>query len=112
MSIALGLIWGVLGIFLATSISLLTTSFWYEPKILFSNVFMSTPKSYWHIQSKYFLLSITSYLCSYFLLRLLPSGIEFLIVKMGLVIMVSSLIFLIFVLNSQEVKTIKSLIKR
>jgi O-antigen/teichoic acid export membrane protein len=112
LSIALGLIWGVFGIFLATTISLLTTGFWYEPKILFSNVFLTSSRSYWRIQSKYFILSITSYLFSYFLMQLIPSGIAFLIVKMGLIIMVSSLIFLIFVLNSQEVKTIKSLIKR
>lgn len=38
-SIILGKVWGVFGILLATSISRIIISIWYEPKILFGNVF-------------------------------------------------------------------------
>lgn len=47
LSIVLGNMLGVSGVFFATALSRLLTYFWYEPKILFHDYFESTTKNYY-----------------------------------------------------------------
>ncbi len=47
LSIALGLLWGVTGIILATALSQLLTVFWYEPRQLFRQVFKRSTTTHW-----------------------------------------------------------------
>lgn len=47
LSIILGNIWGLCGIFFATAIAKLTTYFWYEPKILFKDFFNQGTKEFY-----------------------------------------------------------------
>ena len=47
LSIALGIIWGMFGIFIATVISRLCTNIWYDPYRLFKSYFHVSVKSYY-----------------------------------------------------------------
>lgn len=47
LSIALGYIWGLLGIILASVLSRVLTNVWYEPYILYSDFFKKDPKEYY-----------------------------------------------------------------
>lgn len=39
LAVILGMAWGLIGVFAATAIARLTTTFWYEPYILYKNIF-------------------------------------------------------------------------
>lgn len=58
LSIILGIYYGTFGILLATSISMILTSFWIEPQILFKTVFKMSSKHYWKRQIIYFLVTL------------------------------------------------------
>ena len=58
LSVWLGGIWGMFGILLATSIARLVTQVWYEPQVLFKNLFNETSKDYWKKQIKYLALAL------------------------------------------------------
>ncbi len=71
LSYFLGIKFGVAGIFLATAVSLVITSFWYEPKLLFSKVMHDTVWHYYKKVIKYLSITIVSFViccivCSYF----------------------------------------------
>lgn len=112
LSVVLGIVWGVMGVFAATAISLILTNFWIEPKILFENVFKTTSSSYWRSQIKYLFFSTLSWVSSYFAVHLLPDGLIFIVVKAIIVVVISSIIFCAFTIKSQEMKTLKTLIRR
>lgn len=96
LSILLGIFLGVLGILLATAISLLVTCFWLEPQILFKNVFITDLKHYWLKQLKYFMLVATSFGLSFLACYYLPSNLLFFIIKVVIIIIIYSGIFLLF----------------
>lgn len=52
LSVALGINWGLLGIFLATAIARLMTNVWYEPVVLFRDYFKKKPKEYFSTHLK------------------------------------------------------------
>ncbi|MEA4964565.1 MAG: oligosaccharide flippase family protein [Oscillospiraceae bacterium] len=110
LSVVLGLLWGVFGIFAATAISLLLTSFWYEPKILFGNVFKATAATYWLKQLKYFLLSVISFGCSFAAIYFLHDGFFMLIIKIMIVCIISALFFGVTNIKSSEFQTLKELL--
>lgn len=74
LSIILCKLWGLCGIFFATTFSKLLTTFWFEPMILYKYSFEQPIRSYFIAQIKYFLLFILCAVCSYFPLQLIPSG--------------------------------------
>lgn len=63
----LGLIFGLSGIFLATIISRLLTTVWYEPRILFKKHFNTTPKKYYLSQITYLLVFLITLVTIYFI---------------------------------------------
>lgn len=109
-SVLFGLIWGVCGIFLATAISLLLTNFWYEPSILFKNVFEQSAKQYWLKQLKYFLATAVALAISYISVRYLGDNIGWLILKAVIVCAITGIAFLIVSIKSGELKTAKSIL--
>ena len=64
LSVVLGKILGVSGVLFATSISKISTYFWYEPNLLFKNFFHQSPKKYYlaYAQNAVVLL-VTAGLC-------------------------------------------------
>lgn len=59
-SVALGMIWGLPGILLATSISKLLTYFWYEPKLLFQDYFVKPCRLYFLEMAQNVMITIIS----------------------------------------------------
>lgn len=111
LSIALGMIWGISGIFMATAMSMLLTSFWYEPRILYKNLFSSNPKSYWLKQGKYFLTTVVVGAFSFLAIFKLENGILMFFLKVIIIIAITTILFLISNFSSKEISTAKTLIK-
>jgi O-antigen/teichoic acid export membrane protein len=111
LSIVFGRMWGIFGILIATTISRIITQVWYEPRILFRNVFGYTAKEYWQKQTKYFLLSCVVFVASYCAIAYMPHSFAFLVLKAALIVGISTLVFWVFNRNSEEYETVASLIK-
>lgn len=58
LSIILGLAYGIFGILIATGISRLCTTFWYEPYIMYKNIFEKKVRYYFLRQAKYALIFV------------------------------------------------------
>ena len=64
LSVIFGKLWGTFGILIASAAARILTAFWYEPMILFQNVFDAGASHYWRRQAKYFLCTLlTAALC-------------------------------------------------
>lgn len=112
-SIILAKIFGLAGIFLATSISTIAIPFWLQPRLVYNNIFNKSSIEYFVKYLKYLFITIftgiiTTLLCRYIeinnlFLQLLVKGIVSTIV-------INS-IFLGFLFRTKEVKYILSLFK-
>lgn len=71
LSIILGHLIGIAGILFATSISKLSTYFWYEPKILFRNFFQKSTKEYYFEYIKNAVLLLICCMACYFPMKFL-----------------------------------------
>ncbi len=111
LSIILGKLLGTFGILLATAASLLVTNFWYEPNIIFKNVFGISAWHYWKKQIKYFVLTVISLAANFLLMPVFPTGNVFTVIKCITVILVTSLTFGAAVLKSAEIKSLFSILK-
>jgi O-antigen/teichoic acid export membrane protein len=75
VSIILAIYWGLIGVLIGTTITRLTTNFWYDSYIIFRHGFKKSPKLYYINQLLYFIsLSIPFILLEY-LFRLISFGI-------------------------------------
>lgn len=106
LSVILGKICGTFGILLATAISLIVTSFWYEPGILFKNIFEMPVINYWTKQVKYFLATLVGLIVAYYSISNIPDGIITLLIKAIVIAVSVSLPFLAVSYKSVEFKTI------
>ena len=111
LSVALGVSLGVFGILLATAISLIVTSFWYEPSVLFSRVFNVPVSEYWIKQAKYFGAACVGLFLSYFAVLPMANGILWLVLKAVIVVMIVSALFAIAACQSVEFKTAMRILK-
>lgn len=111
LSVILGNICGTFGILLATAISLIATSFWYEPGILFKNIFETSVFKYWVKQAKYFLATVVGLIIAYYSIRNIPDGIVMLLIKAFVIVVSVSLPFLAVSCKSTEFKKATSFLK-
>ena len=114
LSIILGVYMGTTGILLATAISLIVSNFWYEPIVLFKAIFNKSVYSYWKKQIKYSVLTLLSYfICNnlecFMFTGNTPLGI---VVQSIIIIIVVSLMFVIFNINTTEFKTLIGALNR
>lgn len=107
LSVVFGLKWGVLGIILATIVSLLITSFWYEPRILSKEVFGGGTFTYWRKQGAYFLETCVSLFLSYFATMCLSDSFGKLIIKAMIVLTITGGVFLAFNVTTPEFQKLK-----
>ncbi len=112
LSVIFGIHWGVCGIILATSLSRIVTAVWYEPRILYKNVFGTTTISYWLQQGKYFLFTAIAFGGAYLIARMMPTGILFMLLKAVIFLVLCAVIFLLGTWRSSEARYIKALMKR
>ncbi len=105
LSIIFGKMCGVFGILLATSISRIITSVWYEPKILFNSVFKKNVAVYWKKQIKNVLATIISFIAVFVLIGNMSDTVLFFCIKGMIVVAVTSIVFII--LNLDKVKMLR-----
>ena len=100
--IILGKMYGIFGIILATSLSVILTNFWVEPKILFNTVFHETSISYWKKQGMYFFITICIFALVSFFDSIIGAGIIMLILETILIFVLCLVLFSLVVKNSKE----------
>lgn len=105
LSVVLGKICGTFGILLATAISLIVTSFWYEPNILFREVFKAPVRNYWIRQARYFAATLLGMAVSCFIIHFMPGRVIMLPVKAVIIAAVVSVMFFAVSYKSAELKT-------
>lgn len=110
LSVVLGKAYGIFGILLATTISRLTTNFWYEPYVLYKYIFKTKMKNYW----KRYIIFIAIYLISYVLTRFITmpmSKINLIniVIKAIISFAITSTLFLLTFIKD---KNIRSLLKK
>lgn len=101
-SIGMGKIWGMAGILLATSIARGVTQLWYEPKILFKNVFNISTKRYWLKQARYMTLTLLSALICWGVSWIAPHGFGWLLIKLGIYFGVCFIVFILGMIKTEE----------
>lgn len=111
LSIFLGKICGVFGILLATALSQIATSFWYEPSILFKNVFQVSVLHYWKRQIKCFATTLCCLCVGYLAVKYIHGGIAMLLVKIVVIIISVILSFGTVYYKSIELKTVINFLK-
>lgn len=108
LSMVLGTKIGLIGIFLATVISMVTSTLWYNPYVIYKNVFQQAPTRYYLKYIIYTLVVFINYLVCNFLCSLITIGSIFgLIIKSLIVIIVSNLIFLFLFNHNKDFIAIK-----
>ena len=110
LSVVLGCLIGVTGIILATAISILVTTFWYEPKQLCKCVFGISQVNYWTDCIKLLVPSAVSLLVSLVMQTLHTSSIVILLLKFLACGIVTLLSFYFFMGRSEEFARTKMLI--
>lgn len=107
LSIIMGKLMGVAGVIAATAISRLTTSFWYEGKVVFRK-FNKPVRIYYFQQLKdfticVFVVALTLFICD----KITISGIPAIIIKLILAIIISILVELLVYYRSSEFKLMR-----
>lgn len=110
LSVVFGLLWRVFGIFLATAVSLIITSFWYEPRIVSKEIFGRSQSIYWRKQSVYFLETVVAFVLSFFAIKGLGDSFGMLVLKAIIIVGITGGVFLICNLKSEEYKRLKNYI--
>lgn len=112
-SVFLGKMWGVIGIFIGTLISSLSTCFWIEPKVLFKHGFGENTHEYWHKYCKYIVGGTAACACVIPLSGFLISLSRWNIIFAAIANVIVGIIFTIIVSwNTEEANYIKSILRR
>ena len=112
LSVLFGNLWGTAGVLLATVVARILTQVWYEPKILFKNIFLSNTLSYWGRQIWYFILAFIVFILSNKVNMFLPHGFIGIILRGIAFGIITIIIFTIGNFKRDEFKEIFYLIKR
>lgn len=113
LSILMGMIWGIFGILLASSITAVSTYYWYEAKLLMEIQFGCSLSTYLKSQIKSFLLTITSIaITSLCVINIHGVTINNFIIKIGICLLVPNLFYFIILKKENEFKEIIMVIVR
>lgn len=111
-SIILGIRYGVLGIFMGTIISTVTTSLWIEPYVLYKYYFKENIIDYLYRFIKYTLVVVLTYLIVQKIVILISiNGILGLLIKGVVSLILSILIMTIVFIKTNEIKHMKKIFK-
>lgn len=111
LSILLGRIYGTFGILFATGLSIILSSFWVEPRILFEHVFSDSPRGYWMKQAKYLSMTIVTFCFFVFMNSYFKNGIVAFALEVITIISGTLLVFMISVWRCDEGKFIRHRLK-
>lgn len=105
LSIVLGYFWGLFGIFLATSISKILTSSWYDTYVVYKYEFKKSPWSYYFKHISNLLIVVMSFIICYFVNNLiLGNTLGYFILRCLIVIGLSNIMFVILFCRTKEFK--------
>ncbi len=99
LSIALAKPLGIFGVLFATTMSRICTTLWYDPMLLYKNVFMTSVRDFWQRFSLYLGLAAASVAATRFLSDALATGNHYInfFVKAGLCVLIpNAVIILVF----------------
>lgn len=103
---------GIYGVLIGTLTANLCTYTWYDPLIIYKNVFKSSVKKYYLDNLKYLLVVFISGVITYYIINLINySNIIYFILKGLLSVVISSTIIILIFIRTKEVKNIISRIK-
>lgn len=103
---------GLIGIFIGTIISTLTTSLWVEPYVLYKCYFKTSVKEYMIRTTSYFIVTLIGYFISIMLCDLIHiNPIINLILKAIICIILPTIIYIICFRKTNEFKKIKSILE-
>lgn len=107
LSVVLGKIIGLSGILLATSISRILTTYWYQPYMLYKKIFKKSSKKHFIRQFKYIITLIITFIVVHMVLMLLPQiSIPMFILKGIISVCITSVILIVVVIKDDETKEI------
>ncbi|CAK7027342.1 MAG: hypothetical protein EUB_02393 [Eubacterium sp.] len=107
LSVLFGELWGMAGILLATSIARVLTQVWYEPRILFKEVFGISSKYYWRKQAKLIILSSICFIICWRFNGYLPHSAIFMVIKAILFLIVCMIVFTVGMIGTTEMHELK-----
>lgn len=111
LSIILGIKLGLFGIFIATSISKILTTSWFDTYVLYKNEFKKSPKSYYFKHIKMILcVGINFLICNYIIGLIDGNTIIIFGLKCLLTIILCNLIFAIMFFKSEEFENVWKLV--
>ena len=111
-SVAFGMVWGVFGILLATTVSMILTNFWFEPSLVFKKLFASGAGAYWRVQLKYLLITAVSFTVSMFAIKPLGDSLLMTGLKGGLIVIITTAFFVVTCFKTDEYKKLKGYLVR
>ena len=110
LSIVLGYMWGIFGIIFASAISRIVTYFWYEPALLYKEVFKNDVRFYFRKIVKYFCITLIALIPAFIMMTINNNNIFLLIVKLIVSGLGSLVIFVLFTIKDTSLKNIKDVI--
>ena len=112
VSLVLAPILGITGVFIGTLVSILTTCFWIEPYVLYTNGFNISLKPYFSKYALYtFITVLTGFLTGHFVGMITGSTIVAFIGKLAICLLIPNLTFLILFFRTKEFQYFKSIVK-
>lgn len=109
VSISLGKIFGIHGVFIGTLVSIVGVCFWVEPYIVYKYVFKESVIPYLCMFAKYTIINFAGILLGHIVIeRLMASGIIGIIVDLTITIFLWGMIFIIFFIRTSEFKWLRT----
>lgn len=111
LSIALAKVMGLGGVFIATIVSRACTSTWIDPYIVYKNIFKENVIEYFIKYIKYLIIVFICFIPCYYISKLIVvTNIWLFILKAILLVIVSTLMFLLLTFKTKEFNDIKNII--
>ena len=112
VSILLALRYGVIGVFIGTFVSMISTDFWIEPRIVFRHGLKRSPGRYFTRYAFHTAVTFAAGFVTVFLCGLLPSGLLAFLGKMMICAIVPNLIYFLVYFRTEEFGYFKELLTR
>ncbi|MGA4516238.1 lipopolysaccharide biosynthesis protein [Solibacillus silvestris] len=104
LSLVLGIQWGFVGIIIATAISRILTTVWYEPRFLYRIKFNQPISNYWRKQIKYMLISVIATYITIMITKDMATSLSFIMAKIFIVFFIVTGTFGVSNYKSKEFK--------
>ena len=111
LSIALGYLWGMAGILLASLVAMGSTYLWYEPMILYRNCFGVSVKRYYFVFIRNLVLVVAAMVSMYYVSALVPAtNLVMWVVKAVIMFCAINVFCFCIYGRTEEFKAVKSLV--